>query len=371
MQGTASIARLGSRSSPAYRRLMNFLSDNTAGASPHVMAALAAANDGPAAGYGADDWTKRVEERLSAIFDREVAAFLVTTGTAANALALASVVRPWGAVITHEESHIVEDECGAPEFFSDGAKLVDLPGPGAKLTPGAVTKALGHLGEGSFHHVQAQALSITQATECGTIYTPAEVRALREASAARRLTFHMDGARFANALVSLGCTPAEITWKAGIDVLSFGGTKNGAWAAEAVVFFDPAKADEMKWRRKRAGQTLSKGRFLGAQFEGLLADDHWLHLARHANAQARLLADAVEAGGKARLAWPSQANEVFIILSAELDRELTGAGVRYYPWSSRSLAPDNALRPDEIVARFVMSFATDPEEVQRLIALVR
>ncbi|SIQ60283.1 MULTISPECIES: low specificity L-threonine aldolase [unclassified Bosea (in: a-proteobacteria)] len=347
---------------------MNFISDNAAGASPRVMAALAAANDGPAAGYGADDWTKRVEERLSAIFEHEVAAFLVTTGTAANALALASVVRPWGAVITHEVSHIVEDECGAPEFFSDGAKLVDLPGPGAKLSPEAVTQALHHLPQGNVHNVQAQALSITQATECGTIYTPAEVAALREASAASRLTFHMDGARFANALVSLGCTPAEITWKAGIDVLSFGGTKNGAWAAEAVVFFDPARADEMKWRRKRAGQTLSKGRFLGAQFEGLLANDHWLDLARHANAQATRLAQAVEAGGKARLAWPAQANEVFILLPAELDAALKAAGVRYHAWSSRSLAPGNALRAGEIVARFVMSFATDPAEVERLTA---
>lgn len=349
---------------------MNFISDNTAGASPRVMAALAAANDGPASGYGSDDWTKRVEERLSALFEREVAAFLVTTGTAANALALASVVRPWGAVITHEESHIVEDECGAPEFFSDGAKLVDLPGIGGKLTPQAVTRALGNLNEGSFHNVQAQALSLTQATECGTIYTPAEVRALTEAVAARRLTVHMDGARFANALVTLGCTPAEITWKAGVDVLSFGGTKNGAWAVEAVVFFDLARAEEMKWRRKRAGQTLSKGRFLGAQFEALLADDHWLDLARHANAQAKRLADAAGNGGNARLAWPSQANEVFLILPAATQQRLEAAGVRYHSWSSRSLAPDNALRDGEIVGRFVMSFATDPADVGRLIAAI-
>lgn len=349
---------------------MNFISDNTAGASPRVMAALAAANDGPASGYGSDDWTKRVEERLSALFEREVAAFLVTTGTAANALALASVVKPWGAVLTHEESHIVEDECGAPEFFSSGAKLVDLPGTGGKLTPEAVTRALGYLNEGSFHNVQAQALSLTQATECGTIYTPEEVRALKQAVAARRLTVHMDGSRFANALVTLGCTPAEITWKAGVDVLSFGGTKNGAWAVEAVVFFDPAQADEMKWRRKRAGQTLSKGRFLGAQFEALLAEDHWLDLARHANAQAKRLADAAVDGGQARLAWPSQANEVFLILPAATQARLEAAGVRYHSWPSRSLAPDNTLREGEIVGRFVMSFATEPGDVGRLIATI-
>lgn len=349
---------------------MNFISDNTAGASPRVMAALAAANDGPASGYGSDDWTKRVEERLSALFEREVAAFLVTTGTAANALALASVVKPWGAIITHEESHIVEDECGAPEFFSNGAKLVDLPGVGGKLTPAAVTRALGYLNEGSFHNVQAQALSITQATECGTIYSPAEVRALTDAVAARRLTVHMDGSRFANALATLGCTPAEITWKAGVDVLCFGGTKNGAWAVEAVVFFEPSRAEEMKWRRKRAGQTLSKGRFLGAQFEALLADDHWLDLARHANAQARRLAEAAGSGDHARLAWPSEANEVFLILPAATQARLEAAGVRYHSWPGRSLAPDNALREGEIVGRFVMSFATDPGEVDRLIATI-
>ena len=347
---------------------MNFISDNTAGASPQVMAAIAAANDGAASAYGTDGWTTAAERRIAEIFEREVAVFLVTSGTAANALALASLTRPWGAVITHDESHVADDECGAPEFFSDGAKLIGLPGAGNKLSPEAVTQTLARFREGALHQVQPQALSITQATECGTIYTPAEVAALREASAASRLTFHMDGARFANALVSLGCTPAEITWKAGIDVLSFGGTKNGAWAAEAVVFFDPARADEMKWRRKRAGQTLSKGRFLGAQFEGLLANDHWLDLARHANAQATRLAQAVEAGGKARLAWPAQANEVFILLPAELDAALKAAGVRYHAWSSRSLAPGNALRAGEIVARFVMSFATDPAEVERLTA---
>lgn len=349
---------------------MNFISDNTAGASPRVMAALSAANDGPATGYGNDDWTKRVEERLSVLFEREVAAFLVTTGTAANALALASIVRPWGAIITHEESHIVEDECGAPEFFSDGAKLVDLPGVGAKLTPEVVTGALGNFTEGSVHNVQPQALSITQATECGTIYTPAEVRALKQAAAPRGLKLHMDGARFANALVTLGCSPAEITWQAGVDILSFGGTKNGAWAAEAVVFFEPARAEEMKWRRKRAGQTLSKGRFLGVQFDALLADDHWLDLARHANTQARRLADSVAAGGEARLAWPCQANEVFVILPPATQARLKEAGVLYHSWTSRSLAPKNALRRDEIVGRFVMSFATAPEQVERLIAVI-
>jgi len=349
---------------------MQFFSDNTAAASPRVMAALAAANDGNASPYGKDDWTRRVEERFAALFEREVSVFLVLTGTTANALALASIVRPWGAVLTHEEAHVVEDECGAPEFFTNGAKLVGLPGVGGKLKPETVAKALSHLRDGDFHQVQAQVLTITQATECGTVYTQAEVRALKDAVTPRGLKLHMDGARFANALVTLGCTPADITWKAGVDVLSFGGTKNGAFAAEAVIFFDPAHAEEMKWRRKRAGQTLSKGRFLGAQFEGLLADDHWLDLARHANAQAKRLADSVAQGSEARLAWPCQANEVFIVLPPAVQERLKAAGVGYYDWSARSLPPEASLQDGEIVGRFVMSFATEPGHVERLIAAI-
>jgi threonine aldolase len=345
---------------------MNFVSDNTAGASAPVMAAIAAANDGNAAAYGTDAWTGRVEALFAEIFEREVAVFLVTSGTAANALALASITRPWGAVLTHEESHIADDECGAPEFFSGGAKLVGLPGDGNRISPERVTQALARLREGALHQVQPQALSITQATECGMIYTPAEVRALSEAAAPRKLAFHMDGARFANALVALGCTPAEITWKAGVDVLSFGGTKNGAWAAEAVIFFDPAKAAEMKWRRKRSGHTLSKGRLIGAQFEGLLGGGHWLDLARHANAMAAELAGALAAQG-VPLAWPCQANEVFPIVSAPLQQALQQAGFGYVPWSQTALPRDIVLEDGAVVGRFVMSFATGPQAVARLI----
>ena len=349
---------------------MNFISDNTVGASANVMAAIAAANDGSASAYGTDIWTQKAESRFAEIFEHEVAVFLVTSGTAANALALASITRPWGAVLTHEESHVADDECGAPEFFSDGAKLIGLPGAGNKISPDLVTQTLTRFREGALHQVQPQALSITQATECGTIYSLDEIRALKAAATPRGLTLHMDGARFANALVTLGCTPAEMTWKAGVDVLSFGGTKNGAWAAEAVIFFDPAKAGEMKWRRKRAGQTLSKGRLIGAQFEGLLADGHWLDLARHANAMAGRLAAAIEASTAARLAWPCQANEVFPILSAALQQRLKAAGVGYLTWSDRALPPGTTLAQGEIVGRFVMSFATPEAQVDRLTALI-
>lgn len=349
---------------------MNFISDNTAGASAPVMAALAAANAGTAAAYGTDDWTASVEARFAELFEHEVAVFLVATGTAANSLALASLVRPWGAVLTHDESHVADDECGAPEFFSGGAKLIGLPGIGNKLAPDTVLDALARFREGALHQVQPQAVSITQATECGQVYTPSEVAALKEATRERGLALHMDGARFANALVHLGCSPAEITWKAGVDVLTFGGTKNGAFAAEAVVFFDPERADEMKWRRKRAGQTFSKGRFLAAQFEGLLEGGHWLDLARHANAMARRLADGVRSIDGVRLAWPCEANEVFLILSPALQARLAAAGVRYIPWSARALAPQNALADGEHVGRFVMSFDTGPGVVDGLVAVL-
>lgn len=349
---------------------MNFISDNTAGASPYVMAAIIAANDGPASAYGTDIWTQKAESRFAEIFEHEVAVFLVTSGTAANALALASITRPWGAVLTHEESHVADDECGAPEFFSDGAKLIGLPGASNKISPDLVTQTLTRFRQGALHQVQPQAISITQATECGTIYSLDEIRALKAAATPRGLTLHMDGARFANALVTLGCSPAEMTWKAGVDVLSFGGTKNGAWAAEAVIFFDPAKAGEMKWRRKRAGQTLSKGRLIGAQFEGLLANGHWLDLARHANAMAAKLASAIETSSQARLAWPCQANEVFPILSASLQERLKAAGVGFLTWSDRALPAGVALAEGEIVGRFVMSFATPEAQVDRLIALL-
>ncbi|MGX1789769.1 threonine aldolase family protein [Bosea sp. NPDC055332] len=349
---------------------MNFVSDNLAGASAPVMRAMAAANDGFSAAYGNDAWTKRVEALFAELFEREVAVFLVSTGTAANSLALASLVQPWGAVLCHHEAHIASDECGAPEFFTGGAKIVGLPGDGCKLAPEVVTDQLARMRAGAVHQVQPQMLSITQATECGLVYTPAEIAALKQAVAPRGLKLHMDGARFANALVALDCTPAEITWKAGVDVLSFGGTKNGAFAAEAVIVFDPADAGEMPWRRKRAGHTLSKGRLIGAQFEGLLADGHWLDLARHANAMAKRLARAVETGGKLRLAWACEANEVFLVLSPQAQAVLAAQGVQYIAWSDAALPGGAELLTGEVVGRFVCSFATQAEEVDRLAAVL-
>ena len=245
---------------------MNFASDNTAGVAPEIMAALAAANDGFVLGYGNDDFTQRVEDRIGEIFERPVSIFLVPTGTAANALALAHLTPPWGAVFAHAEAHIITDECGAPEFFGGGIKLIGLAGAGCKIPPETFAAELSQYAGHAPHQVVPAALSFAQATEAGTIYRVSEIANLAELAHARGMKVHMDGARFANALTRLNASPAEATWKAGVDALSFGATKGGALAAEAVVFFDPAVAGHMGERRKRAGHLLSKHRFMSAQF---------------------------------------------------------------------------------------------------------
>ncbi|MCU0885289.1 MAG: low specificity L-threonine aldolase [Beijerinckiaceae bacterium] len=351
--------------------IFNFASDNAVGASALVMAALAEANAGPALAYGQDPWTARVEAAMSELFEREVAVALLATGTAANALALACITQPWGAVLTHEESHIADDECGAPEFFTNGAKLVGLAGVGSKLTPEVVTAQLARMPHGAVKQVQPQCLSITQATESGLVYRPAEIAALAAAIRPRGLALHMDGARFANAVVALGCSPADITWKAGVDVLSFGATKNGAWAAEAVVFFDPAKAEQMPWRRKRSGHTVSKGRFVAAQFEALLRNGHWLDLARQANRLAARLAGGLGAISGIRLGWACEANAVFGIMPQAMAASLRADGALFYDWSARSLPAGEALRPGEGIYRFVCSHATTEQEVDGLLAAAR
>src|SRR5271168_1572398 len=276
---------------------MNFASDNTAPVAPAVLDAIVAANTGYARGYGNDDWTSRVERRLAEIFEREVAIFLAPTGTAANALSLAQVTPPWGVVFCHAESHIISDECGAVEFFSGGVKLAGLPGAAGKITPETLQAALARYGGHSPHQLIPSALSITQASEAGTIYRTDEIATLCEIAHARSLAVHMDGARFANALVRLNATPAQLTWQSGIDVLSFGATKGGALAAEAVVFFDPARAAAFGERRKRGGHLVSKHRFVAAQFSAYLENDRWLMLARHANAMADRFAAKLSAIG--------------------------------------------------------------------------
>ena len=331
---------------------MNFASDNAAGIAPEILAAISRANDGAALAYGRDDWTKRVERRFAEIFQREVAVFLVPTGTAANALALAHLTPPWGAVLCHDEAHIATDECGAPEFFGGGIKLIGLAGEAGKIAPATLQRALDEGQWGGPHHVSPAVLSLSQATEAGTVYRVDEIRQLAGIAHAHGVAVHIDGARIANALARMNASPAQATWMAGVDVLSFGATKGGALAAEAVVFFDAARGANMSERRKRGGHLVSKHRFIAAQIEAYLADDLWLKLARHANAMADRLAAGLAAAGLHPV-WPVEANEVFAALPLAVDtrtqgrrRELLslddrcaagrrGAGARCHPRASR------------------------------------
>jgi threonine aldolase len=346
---------------------MNFASDNAAGIAPDILDAIVAANAGFALGYGNDALTKTVERRLSELFEREVAAFLVTTGTAANALGIAHMAPPWGAVFCHPESHIAVDEAGAPEFFGGGLKLIGLPGANAKITPEVLHAELAREWRAP-HSVLPAVLSLTQATELGTVYTNAEVRALADIAHTHGLTVHMDGARFGNALARLGCTPAEATWKAGVDVLSFGATKGGAMAAEAVIFLDLAHAAGMASRRKRGGHLISKHRFVAAQFDAFLRDDLWLKLARHANDAAATLAKKLTAAGLAPV-WPVEANELFVPLPKDADKRLRAAGAAYYPWPATDLPANRTISPDAVLVRLVTSFATTEADIEGFVRM--
>jgi threonine aldolase len=333
-----------------------FKSDNTAPAAPEIMAALAAANSGFVRSYGDDPWTGQLDQRFGELFGTEVRVFPVATGTAANALALATLVPPYGAVLTHEEGHIVRDECGAPEFMTGGARLMLLRGAGAKLSPEAVQAAI-DANPASVHTVQPRALSLTQATELGTVYTPAELTAVCATAHRNGLAVHLDGARFANAVASLGCTPADITWKAGVDVLSFGATKNGAMGAEAVVFFGAARIADFEFRRKRAAHLLSKMRYVSAQLLAYLEDGLWLRLAGRANALAR----RIGAAAGERLMHPVQANEIFAQLGDEGCAALRAAGFEFYDWGATGSGE----------ARFVVSWNQPEEDVARLCEALR
>jgi threonine aldolase len=349
---------------------MNFASDNIVGASAPVLQALVRANAGALPAYGNDDVTKRIKARFADIFEHEVAVFLVTTGTAANALALASAVPPWGLCVCHQEAHVIDDECGAPEFFMHGAKLAGLPGVGGKLAPEAVSSYLRGLPK-AVKQMPPKALSISQVTECGMVYSLDETAALGAVCREHGLSFHMDGARFANALMSLGCTPAEMTWKQGVDILSFGATKNGCLMAEAIVAFKPALAEALDYRTKRAGQVISKGRLIAAQLEGYFADDHWHANARHANRMAKLLSEGLAELPGVRLAWPTEANEVFPVIPKAMDQALQAAGVQRHLWTEVSLPADERVGPGEALIRLVASFATEEEEVRRLLEIAR
>ncbi|MDB5687790.1 MAG: low specificity L-threonine aldolase [Rhizorhabdus sp.] len=328
---------------------MRFFSDNAAPACDEVMAAIVAANRVDTA-YDGDAISQRLDGVFSDLFETPVAALWISTGTAANSLALAALVQPYQGVICHAEAHIQVDECGAPEFYTGGARLLLAQGEGAKLDPAGVA-AVADAIRPDVHQIQPAAISITNATEYGRVYTPAEVTALGEFARERGLGLHMDGARFANAVATLGCSPADLTWRAGVDVLSFGFVKNGGFSTEALIFFRPELAAATRYRRKRAGHLLSKGRYSAAQILAMLDDDVWLRNARAANAAATRIA----AAAPDRLIQPVEANEIFLRLTAEEAAKLRAQGFDFYDWG-----------PD--AARLVTSWNQPEAEVAALAA---
>lgn len=338
---------------------MNFASDNWGGATEAVMAAVQRHNGGFAPGYGNDPLTAAVTARFSAIFEREVQVFFVGTGTAANAISMAAAGRPGGLVFGTSEAHIHNDEFGATEFYSGGMKIIPVAHANGIMDPAALEATIARYG-GRFG--LPTVLSLTNATECGTVYQPGLVAELAGIGKQHGLTVHVDGARFGNAVAALNASPAEITWKAGVDILSFGGTKNGCMAAEAIVVFTPGKFPNLPAIRQRAGHTASKARFIAAQFEGYFEGDGWLRTARHANAMSARLAAGI--AGTAKLGWVSQANEVFAVLPKATIARLRDEGAMFYEW------PADGLAADQDLVRLVTSFATSAEDVDRFIALL-
>jgi threonine aldolase len=341
---------------------MNFASDNAYGVLPEILAALGEAGQGAALPYGDDAATRALAQRFAALFGRELAIFPVLTGTAANALALATLVPPHGAVLCHQDSHIMVHECGAPEFFTHGARLHGLAGAQGKLAPAGLEAALKQWPWGDVHGVQPFAVSLSQPTELGTLYSREEIARIAAIAHGHGLKLHMDGARFGNAVAALGCSPAEASWQSGVDVLSFGASKGGALAAEAVLFFDPADARDFAFRRKKAGHLTSKMRFLSAQLSAFVEKDLWLEKAARANALAARLGEGLAMRGVTVTA-PVQTNMVFAELPLATAARLRAAGALFFDRSRPS-------REDMTVARLVTSFATPEADVDRFLSLV-
>ena len=342
---------------------VNLASDNAAIVAPEVMTALAEAAAEPAMPYGNDRFTRRVPELASEIFEREVGAYPVATGTVANALALATLVPPYGSVYCHEKAHIQGAECAAPEFYTGGAKLRLLPGADGKLRPADLEAALGLIRPGSeVHHTMPAAVSITQVTEVGTLYTLDEIRAITDLAHAHGLKVHMDGARFANAVAAMGVSPAELIWKAGLDVLSFGATKNGAMTAEGVVYFDRDASMEFEYRRKRGGHLWSKMRFLSAQLTGYMTDGNWLRYAAAANRAGQKLSAGLARLPGVVMEYPTQANMLFLRMPVAMRDALRDAGVQFYSMGERD---------GTVGARMVAGFALSDAEIDAVLGVAR
>ena len=336
---------------------MNFKSDNEAPVHPSIMEALVRANEGYATAYSEDRFSRQLNAHFSEVFETECQVLPIATGTAANSISIAEISPPWGAVMCHELAHIQNDEGGAPEFYSAGAKLMPLAGDHGRLQAQPLAEAIDAAGRHGVHNVKPALVSITQATECGTVYRPDEIRGIAEVTHERGLHLHMDGARFANAVSWLDCSPAEVTWKAGVDVLSFGVTKNGAMAAEAIVVFGhPEWLEGMARRRKRGGHLLSKMRYVSAQLLAMLDDDLWLQLAADANARARELARGITQSPNAALEWPVEANEVFMRTDPERLQLLKNEGFEFHIWPGH-----------DDLARLVCSWATTSDQVEEFV----
>ena len=346
---------------------MYFASDNTGRVHPKVMAALAAANEGHAASYGTDPLTARATALVRETFEApEAAVHLVATGTAANSLLLATLCQPWQTVFCSSVAHVHEDECAAPEFFSGGAKLTLVPHTAGKMTAADLATRIAGEETRGVHGPQRGPVTITQATEKGTLYGPAELSAIAAVARSHALPVHMDGARLANALAAAGTRPAAMTWRAGVDALSLGGTKNGLMGVEAAVLFDPSKSREFELRRKRGAHLFSKHRFLAAQMVAYLEDGLWLETAAAANAACAALARGLSAHPDVRLLYPAEANILFAAWPRGLHRRLIGAGADYHLWEGGLEGPED----EPLTARLVCGFDTTAEEVDRFLTLL-
>lgn len=348
---------------------MFFASDNTSLAHPNVIAALTKANEGYAPSYGDDPIMDKVRDQIRDVFESpDAAVYLVATGTAANALILATLCQPWGAIYCHRHAHIEEDECGAPEFYTGGAKLAKIDGDHAKMSPDNLATAISSAAPVGVHNVQNGMVSLTNATELGAVYSASEVAEICTIAKAGGIPVHLDGARLANALEKDGCTPAEMTWKAGVDAVSFGGTKNGLIGVEAVVFFDPKRAWEFELRRKRGGHLFSKHRFLSAQMNAYLKDGLWMDLAAKSNSVAARLATGLKASPNAKLLHPVDANMLFIEMTVAAHKRASASGAVYGILADEALldGADNTMVP----ARLVCSWSTTKEEVDQFLALI-
>ena len=348
---------------------MIFGSDNWSGAAPEISQALMRHSEGLATAYGDSDLDKSVEKRFNEVFETECAVFFVGTGTAANSIAIAATMKPGGIVFCHNESHVIANEGGGPEFLSGGGRLVPVGGKYGKIDPNLLAKAASGYSQDFNHLGQPTMLTITQATEAGTMYELDEISALADIAKQNNIPLHMDGARFANALVQLDCTPAEMTWKRGVDMVSFGATKNGCWCAEALVVFNRDLVSHFQFIRKRSGHLFSKTRFISAQFEAYFENKLWLGLAKHSNAMGEQLQKAVRASNHIRPAWPSNSNQVFFIADKTKAQTWLDQGARFHPFPTPRGMEDEVSENEQIY-RLVASFVTQQTHIDEFAEII-